>query len=518
MNNSFVLFYKNVRKFKSIPMNPKFRMQSQILDKLQKVKRMNLNKYIFTLCYNFNNYVTELSVKKIQNRILNIGLLILVIITLSSCSKSRFGELVGVQPRGKWSEPAPLGMHFIHQGAFNLGPNDQDASASNTPTKTVSIDAFWMDDTEITNNEYRQFVYWVKDSIARKMLGDQYPEFLNTEDRDGNPIDPPTINWKEKIHWEDADYQMAMNDLYIPDDERFFRKKEIDPRKVIYEYWWIDLHQAAKRINNYNYQTQKYDGSVYDADGNFEPITNRSSFIMNRRVPIYPDTLCWIRDFTYSYNDPRTIRYFYHTAFDDYPVVGVSWEQAIAFCNWRTQLQNNYLSAHNQASLQDYRLPTEAEWEYAARGDRQSSMYPWGGYYTRSQDGAFMANFKPLRGNYVEDGNMATTDVRSYDPNEFGLYDMAGNVAEWTSNAFDESAYTVIHDFNPSYEYNAKLDDPPVMKRKVIRGGSWKDVSEFLQVGTRSYEYQDSAKSYIGFRCVKSSFCDEFKSRISWEK
>jgi formylglycine-generating enzyme required for sulfatase activity len=83
------------------------------------------------------------------------------------------------------------------------------------------------------------------------------------------------------------------------------------------------------------------------------------------------------------------------------------------------------------------------------------------------------------------------------------LYDMAGNVAEWTISAFDESSYRIVHDMNPNYEYNARPDDPPVMKRKVVRGGSWKDVEYFLRVGARTYEYQDSSTTYIGFRNIR---------------
>ena len=226
---------------------------------------------------------------------------------------------------------------------------------------------------------------------------------------------------------------------------------------------------------------------------------------------IYPDTLVWIRDFTYSYNDPRAKRYFYHPAFDDYPVVGVSWKQANAFCNWRSKYRNDYLSNHERPEEENFRLPTEAEWEYAARGEHQSSMFPWGGYYKREGNGTFLANFKPLRGNYVADGGIETLNVRSFEPNDFGLYDMAGNVAEWTETAFDESAYDYINDLNPTFSYNARPDEPPVMKRKVVRGGSWKDVPAFLQVGVRSYEYQDSTKSFIGFRCVRSSLCDVLK-------
>lgn len=445
-----------------------------------------------------------------MKKFLLIGFIAYSLFSMTSCYQSGNGELIGVQGRGRWKESSPYGMVFVRRGTFTMGPSDQDPTWSATPTKTVSIDAFWMDDTEITNNEYRQFVYWTRDKLARELLGEQYPEFLITEDRSGNPIDPPEINWDEKIDWEDPDYEMALEDLYVPENERFFGKKEIDARKLYYEYQWIDLNQAAKRSNSYNYETQQYEGSVYDQEGNLVPIENRSSFFFNSRVNIYPDTLCWIRDFTYSYNEPWATRYFSHPGFDDYPVVGITWEQAKAFCHWRTQIQNDFLERRGEASLMEYRLPTEAEWEYAARSRKDFSMYPWGGYYSRDEDGVFLANFKPLRGNYVEDGGIASMKVGSYDANDYGLYDMSGNVSEWTKDAYDESAYLYTNDFNPSVEYNALPDDPPVMKRKVIRGGSWKDIETYLQVSTRNYEYQDSTKSYIGFRCVRSSFGNEF--------
>ncbi len=446
----------------------------------------------------------------------SIVLLTGVVLMSSTCSRPGSGsgygngELVGAKRSGKWKEAAPTGMVFVRRGTLNIGPNDQDPASATQPTRTVSIDAFWMDDTEITNNEYRQFIGWVRDSIARQILGQQYPEFLITEDRDNNPIDPPKINWKERIRWDEPDYQMALQEMYVPDNERFLGRREIDPRKLFYEYWWIDYKQAARRQNSYNFETQRYEGTVFDPDGNEIQIENRSAFIFKDRINVYPDTLCWIRDFTYSYNEPWTTRYFWHPGFDEYPLVGITWKQARAFCNWRTKIQNDYLAGKKQSGLMEYRLPTETEWEYAARGGKKFSMYPWGNYYIRDQEGVFLANFKPLRGNYVEDGGLATMRVGSYDPNDYGLYDMSGNVAEWTITAYDESGYVLINDFNPNYEYNALPDDQPVMKRKTVRGGSYKDIAYYNQVATRSYEYQDSTKSFIGFRCVRSSFGSEF--------
>lgn len=429
-------------------------------------------------------------------------------------------EIVQYLPGGErksnsWFEPSPYGMVYIQRGSFVMGPSDEVLTGSTEKSKRVSVESFWMDDTEITNNEYRQFVYWVRDSIARKLLGQTYTDFVITEGPDGVPLDEPVINWEEEIEWDDPDYQLAMDELYIPEEERMAFSKEVDPRKLIYEFYWVDYKQAARRENSYNFETQGYEGTVLTPEGETMPVANRSSFMMHEMVPVYPDTLCWIRDFTYTYNDPFTMKYFSHVGFDNYPVVGVTWKQARAFSKWRTDLKKEFSSRLNEAPAHDYRLPTEAEWEMAARGGLNNTMYPWGSYYTRNVNGCFVANFKPLRGNYIADSPTTTTAMKvgQFDPNNYGLYDMAGNVAEWTSTAFYESAYDVVHDFNPELQYDALPDDPPVMKRKVIRGGSWKDIAYFIQTSTRTFEYQDTAKSYIGFRCVRSSFRNELQNR-----
>ncbi|NJK86086.1 MAG: SUMF1/EgtB/PvdO family nonheme iron enzyme [Bacteroidales bacterium] len=430
---------------------------------------------------------------------------VLALIIAGGCSSTGGGELTGVQNRPKFFEPDPFGMVFVPQGSFTQGSNDQDVAWAQTNySRTVTIDPFWMDETEITNNEYRQFVYWVRDSIMRRMLGEQLEDFVISEDALGNPIDPPAINWDMRIDFRDEEVNEILNDIYIPDKERFYNKKEIDTRKLMYEYFWVDLKQAASKSNRYNPDTKKYEGFIINNNGERVEITDRSTFVIRDVIPVYPDTLCWISDFTYSFNEPYAINYFWHPAYDNYPVVGVSWKQASAFAIWRTMLLNSALQSKGNPGVHDYRLPLETEWEYAARGGLEHSMYPWGGYYTRNKEGCFLANFKPLRGNYSDDGGVVTTAAGTYQPNEYGLYDMAGNVAEWTSTAFDESAYIFSHDLNPDYRYNARPDDPPVMKRKVTRGGSWKDIGYFLQNGTRSYEYQDTCKSYIGFRCVRS--------------
>lgn len=441
-----------------------------------------------------------------------LAILSAALIILAGCASTEEGELTGVQDRAPWYVSDPYGMVLVPKGSYRQGPSDQDVPWANTAqTKTVSIAAFYMDQTEITNNEYRQFVHWVRDSLAYRMLGEQIDEYLVSEDAFGEAIEPPFINWEMEIIWDDQEQNEILQDLYYPEHERFYRRKSIDPRKLNYEYFWIDYKQAAQKFTfdnenrrHYNYKTGQYDGEIVGLDGKKIPIKDRSSFIMRDMVNVYPDTLCWISDFSYSYNEPMANMYFWHASYDNYPVVGVNWKQATAFSIWRTAYQNGFMASLGGHFVQDYRLPMESEWEYAARGGLDLAVYPWGGPYTRNDMGCFLANFKPMRGDYVLDGGLHTTEVAIFQPNDYGLYDMAGNVSEWTANAFDESSYSFTHDLNPYYQFNALPDDPPALKRKVVRGGSWKDIGYYMQNGTRTYEYQDTAKAYIGFRCVRS--------------
>jgi formylglycine-generating enzyme len=383
-------------------------------------------------------------------------------VILASCGKKQNGQLIGAQDRPDWKGINPYGMVYIPSGTFHMGPSDQDVSNTllNRP-KSVSIQGFYMDDTEITNNEYRQFVEWARDSLAHSKL----EHFI--EDEEGGQI----IDWEQEIDWTDE----TLNDLYFAAGDRFAGKKELNSNLFEVEYQDIDVNQAAHNKG-----------------------AARTSIIKKYKTNIYPDTLVWVRDFAYSYNEPFTRNYFSHPAFDDYPVVGVSWKMANAFSYWRTKLWNSNEQGVNSES---FRLPTEAEWEYASRGGHDLAPYPWGGYYTRNSKGCLLANFKPGRGNYPEDGGFYTVKADAYFPNDYGLYNMAGNVSEWTITSFIDNTDNV-HDLNPDFRYDAKDDDPPAKKRKVIRGGSWKDVAFYLQTGTRNYEFQDTTKSYVGFRCA----------------
>ncbi|MDG1385741.1 MAG: gliding motility lipoprotein GldK [Flavobacteriaceae bacterium] len=442
-----------------------------------------------------------------------IFVLFATVLLLIGCGNKR-GELVGVKQK-KWFPEKPYGMTLVEGGAYIMGKADDDmAQLQNAQAKTVTVRSFYMDETEITNSEYRQFVYWVRDSIALAMLarkadeldlgeeaGDGIGEFafadadtadltefqkymkanyydLNEDLYAGRPL-----NWDNDIAWTPEDYVdqayvEVMDSLYLPPEVWYNGEMKIDVNKLKYKYSWFDAEAAALE--------RKRNPSAKD----------RFPFIKKEEVEIYPDTTVWIKDFNYSYNEPMHNDYFSHPAYQDYPVVGISWSQAVAFCNWRTSFKNLYQKKSNKPLVNYFRLPTEAEWEYAARGGIPSGIYPWGSPYLLNDRGCFLANFKPLRGDYSSDQAMYTVEARSYLANDYNLYNMAGNVAEWTGSSYDPGAYEYVSSLNPNHSLASE-------KRKVIRGGSWKDVAYFLRVSSRDFEYADTARSYIGFRTVQ---------------
>ena len=427
---------------------------------------------------------------------------------LTSCGSKTKGELVGVQGK-KWYPEKPYGMELIPRGSYIMGKSEEDqAKVLNAPTKTVTVRSFYMDDTEITNSEYRQFVEWVKDSITRTKLAILADELgLSPEDggigdyafKDADTTrasvydkymldnyagmgetgyEGRALNKDQDLVWETSEYPdeyytEVMDSLYIPEEESYNGQRTIDVTTLKYKYSWMDIEAAARSRTG-----------------------NRKDFIRQEELEIYPDTTVWIRDFTYSYNEPMHNDYFWHDAYGEYPVVGVSWEQAKAFCQWRTLYKNADQKKRNRQYVNSFRLPSEAEWEYAARGGLQGATFPWGGPYAKNDRGCFMANFKPLRGDYAADQALYTVEADAYEPNDFNLYNMAGNVSEWVHSSYDPASYEYSATFNPTVNDEEN-------ERKVVRGGSWKDVAYFLQVSSRDYEYADSARSYIGFRTVQ---------------
>ncbi len=305
-----------------------------------------------------------------------------------------------------------------------------------------------------------------------------------------------------------------------------------------------------------------------------------------------PDTTVWAKDL--AFNDPYVDHYYRYPGFRFFPVVGVNWRQAVNYCRWRTDVVNTKLAedaglldpvvgggdddafagAEDDAApaatggnqriplesgvvLPNYRLPTEAEWEYAAQAligtqwlnevQTHRRLYPWDGHALRNPYGKsmgfFLANFKRGRGDYagiagkLNDGAMLTTYVYDYPPNDFGLYNMAGNVNEWVQDVYRPLSFQDMEDFNPvrrdgfldpesgydaEYSFIGNEEDyteesaaaagisvgefnaenPPKRRMRVYKGGSWQDVAYWMSPGTRRSLMEDSATSTIGFRCA----------------
>ena len=433
-----------------------------------------------------------------------------IVALMSSCNSGDRGELVGVKGK-KWLPEKPYGMTLIPGGAFVMGKSGDDfVAVGDAPTKTVTVRSFYMDETEITNSEYRQFVEWVRDSTIRRklaILADELGEtpgdgeagigdfaFLANEDEEKTPYDQymednyegmgddfyagKKINNNIDLIWDTAEYPdeyyvEVMDSMYLPMEESYNGQRTLDVSKLNFQYSYMDIGAAAQ-----------------------DKTSKRKDFIKKESLNIYPDTTVWIRDFNYSYNEPMHNDYFWHEAYGDYPVVGVTWKQAKAFAAWRTLYKNSNQKKRDRQYVNSFRLPSEAEWEYAARGGIQGGDFPWGGPYTKNDRGCFLANFKPLRGDYAADQALYTVEANSYEPNDYNLYNMAGNVAEWVDSSYEAASYDYNSTMNP-------LVNDPTNLRKVTRGGSWKDVAYFLEVSSRNYEYADSARSYIGFRTVQ---------------
>ena len=418
----------------------------------------------------------------------------------------------------------------------------------NPTLKTVSLKAFYMDETEISNSEYRQFVNWVRDSIVRDELARAAYEKIGDEINEEDPLWDymPVAKISESDDEEKSAYQeyLEQNNLgFLDIDNKFTYKLN----------WDTELYWNVEDYVDSNYAAVLEGGSGADSSGFYENLPNpinekgeakeyiktndsligfegfmipadktpnglrafktkrivysyrefnidQNKWSEYKQIEVYPDTTVWYKDFAFSYNEPMHNDYFWHDAYNDYPVVGVSWEQAKAFAHWRTfyKNQNQRKARKNIQLVSEFRLPTEAEWEYAARGGIERAEFPWGGPYTYDEKGCFLANFKPERGDYAADQILYTAEVESYWPNDFGLYNMSGNVSEWTDSNYEKDAVDLVAGLNPNVE-GSKTNN-----QKVVRGGSWKDVAHFLKVSTRDYEYQNTKRSYIGFRTVQS--------------
>jgi len=345
-----------------------------------------------------------------------------LIFGVSACllgvSCERGDSLTARQPE----QETPPGMVWVPGGEFTMGWDGEDGRPDERPAHRVRVDGFWMDETEVTNAEFRAFV--------------EATGYVTTAER---PVD-----------WEELKKQLPPgtpkpDEAVLAPGSLVFRSpgRPVDLRD--YSQWWAWTHGADWR----------------HPEGPESSIEGR----------------------------------------DDHPVVHISWDDAVAYCEWAGK-----------------RLPTEAEWEHAARYGHDGERLAWGDELRPG--GKHMANIWqgsfPDRNDALGDGGdgfETTAPARTFPANELGLYDLAGNVWEWTADRFDPAEYgrrdgaggVVINPVGP--ERAADPRNPLAANSMVNKGGS------FLCHESYCSSYRPSAKmgtptdtslSHLGFRCVKS--------------
>jgi hypothetical protein len=316
------------------------------------------------------------------------------------------------------SIPINPGMVFIKGGVFSMGGDGKNGDPDEYPKHLVQVNDFYMDQTEVTNEQFAQFV---------RQTG-----YVTTAER--------YINWEEmKLQVPPGTPKPA--DVFLRPASFVFLPTQTAVSLSDFTQWWIWVEGAS-------WKTPRGWGSN----------------IIGK---------------------------------EKYPVVHISWDDANAYCAWAGK-----------------RLPTEAEWEFAARGGLEGNIYPWGNVLSEAQtapcnywQGAF-----PYQ-NTAKDGYYEAAPVQTYKPNGYGLYDMAGNVWEWCADLYHHDYYKdfkdvkiAVNPVGPSFSYDP---DEPNLAKRVMRGGSYL-CSETYSTGYRSAarmkSTKDSGMEHLGFRCVRSSF------------
>jgi formylglycine-generating enzyme required for sulfatase activity len=285
----------------------------------------------------------------------------------------------------------------------------------------------------------------------------------------------------------------------------------------------LQLHRPHKITVN-SYLINRFETSV----GEFRAFYTATGLGTDK-----PDSILWTTEFPYSYNT-MVYNYFSHPTFSQYPVSCITWEQAMRYCGWKTN-QINVLLANTDYEI-DIRLPSEEEWELAALAimppkptqnermtDRQ--IFPWNGHFMQ-QVGKDKLQFMCNGGNiealhnyilsyYPADGYMYTAPVEAFSPNGFGLYQMAGNVGEWTANFYRVDSVQLAEmkqeilklglDDAEDYFRNRFVSEFPYKKYDdytIVKGGSWFDGPFYQQCGVKKIQHPTKASSTIGFRPV----------------
>ena len=331
------------------------------------------------------------------------------IILILGCNKSK--EKIHT------TKPLIEGMVWIEGGVFQMGASENDNMAlmHEKPNHTVKVDGFYMDETEVTNKQFTEFI---------KATG-----YITTAER---PIDWDIIKMQLP-----PGTQRPHDSILMPGSLLFKKTTESVPNLYDFSQWW-----------------------KWSIGANWKEPEGKGSNIVGK---------------------------------ENYPVVHVSYEDAIAYCNWSGK-----------------RLPTEAEWEFAARGGKKNKIYFWGNLsnslhqYVNSWEGEF-----PVE-NIIKDGFEKSAPVKSFPPNNYGLYEISGNVWEWTSDWYNVNYYAQCEKnditYNPIGANKAYNPNNPYIDEKIIRGGSFLCNASYCasyRVSSRMATDPNTSLEHLGFRTVK---------------
>jgi len=337
--------------------------------------------------------------------------LILIIVIYSCNSDTSKREVPNFTAENK---DAPKGMKYIPAGTLQMGGDNEQADKNEYPKHAVEISAFYMDETEVTNAQFAEFV--------------KATNYVTVAEK---PID-----------WEEMLKSLPPN-TPKPDD-------------IVLAAGALVFRPTSQPVS-------------LDNPANWWEWTVGA----NWRHPEGPNTGLEGKD--------------------DIPVVQIAWEDAKAYADWAGK-----------------RLPTEAEWEWAARGGKENMIYPWGNESVN--DGAAKANFYqglfPYQ-NDNKDGFEGVAPVKSFPPNDYGLYDMSGNVWEWCSDWFDFEYYgkETAKKSNTTGPDRAFNPYAPYQQEKIVRGGSFlcnDDYCSGYRNARRMGSTPDTGLNHTGFRCVQS--------------
>ena len=311
------------------------------------------------------------------------------------------------------NDTSTVGMKFIAAGSFTMGADNDQASTDEYPKHFVTVNSFWMDETEVTNAQFKKFV----DETG----------YITTAER--NP------------DWEELKKSLPAHTPKPPDSV-------LVAASLVFQ-------QATDEVNLNNYNQWW----AWVAGANWKHPQGPGSSIAGK---------------------------------ENYPVVHISWDDAMAFCKWAGK-----------------RLPTEAEWEFAARGGLQNNIYPWGNEHVnrgKPKANSWEGKFPSL--NEMKDGYLKSAPVKSFAPNGYGLYDMAGNVWEWCSDWYHKEYYQNSDAANPTGPQKSFDPDDPYTPKKVLRGGSFlcnDGNCSGYRVARRMKSSPDTGLEHTGFRCVRDT-------------